>query len=60
MASWPEPNYKNPHTRGDGALIVNIVCVACAFVVTALRLFTRVRITYSPGLDDVFIIIGMV
>ncbi|KAF9890973.1 hypothetical protein FE257_005230 [Aspergillus nanangensis] len=59
MASWPTPNYTDPVTRGDGALIVNVVCLSLAFVVTMLRLYTRLRITCSFGLDDIFIIAAL-
>ncbi|KAJ5663398.1 hypothetical protein N7507_004129 [Penicillium longicatenatum] len=60
MASWPTPNYVDPVTRGHGVLIVNIVCISLAFVVTLLRLYTRLRITSTAGIDDILIIIGLV
>lgn len=60
LKTWPKPNYVNPHTRGSGVLVVNIIFVCIAFVVTCLRLYTRLKITSSPGLDDVMIVIAMV
>jgi hypothetical protein len=60
LATWPTPDYVDPHTRGNGALIVNIVCLSFGFVITLLRLYTRLKITYSPGLDDVLIVIALV
>lgn len=60
LLSWPLPNYVNPVTRGDAALIVNIVTMAVAAVVTCLRVYTRLRITYTPGLDDILIVISLV
>lgn len=59
MASWPKPNYVDPTTRGHGVLIVNIVCISLAFLVVILRLYTRLRITYSAGIDDALILIGL-
>ncbi|RJE22605.1 integral membrane protein [Aspergillus sclerotialis] len=59
LKAFPEPNYVNPHTRGPGVLIVNIVMLCLAFVVTCLRLYTRLKITTSPGLDDALIIFAM-
>ncbi|KMK59318.1 integral membrane protein [Aspergillus fumigatus Z5] len=59
LLTWPTPNYVDPLTRGNGALIVNIVCLSFAFVVTLLRLYTRLKITYSPGLDDALIVIAL-
>ena len=58
--SWPLPNYVNPVTRGSAVLIVNIVTITIAFLVTCLRLFTRFRITCTPGLDDILIVIALV
>lgn len=60
LKTWPTPNYTDPVERGPGVLITNIVMLAIAFVVTLLRLYTRLRITSSPGIDDILIIIAMV
>lgn len=60
MATWPKPNYEDPVTRGHGAIIVNVVCLSVALIVTLLRLYTRLRITCSPGLDDIFIVAALV
>ncbi|KKK14801.1 hypothetical protein ARAM_006380 [Aspergillus rambellii] len=59
LASWPEPNYINPITRGHSVLIVSIVCSALATIVTGLRIFTRVKITCTAGMDDLLIILGL-
>lgn len=59
-ASWPTPNYIDPPTRGHGVLVVNVVCLSLAFLVVAMRLYTRLRITCSIGVDDLFIVIGLV
>lgn len=59
MATWPTPNYTDPVTRGHGAMIVSIVCMAVALLVTILRLYVRLRITCSFGLDDIFIIAAL-
>lgn len=60
LAAWPTPNYVDPDTRGNGTLMVNIVCLCLAFTVTCLRVYTRLRITYSHGLDDILIVIALV
>lgn len=60
MATWPTPNYEDPVTRGHGAMIVSIICLSLALLVTALRLYVRLRITCSFGLDDIFIIAALV
>ncbi|CAI7604265.1 unnamed protein product [Penicillium glandicola] len=58
--SWPTPNYIDPTTRGHGVLIVNVVCLTWASLIVSLRLYTRLWITCSAGVDDVLIIIGLV
>lgn len=59
-ASWPTPNYIDPPTRGHGVLIVNIICISLTFLVVCLRLYTRLRITCSVGIDDLCIVIGLI
>lgn len=60
LLSWPLPNYVDPVTRGNAVLVVSIVTIALAFVVTCLRLYTRLRITCTPGLDDIVITLSLV
>lgn len=60
LATWPTPNYVDPVTRGPAVNIVNIVLLSIAFIVTVLRLYTRFKITCTPGLDDFFIVIAFV
>ncbi|PYI15296.1 integral membrane protein [Aspergillus japonicus CBS 114.51] len=56
LATWPTPNYVDPVTRGNYVLIVSVVLLSVAFVVTCLRLYTRLRITCTFGFDDILII----
>ena len=60
LETWPTPNYIDPVTRGSAVLVVNIVMISLAFVVTCLRVYTRLKIAFSPGADDVLIMIAMV
>lgn len=60
LATWPTPNYIDPTTRGDSVLVVTIVFSAIAFVITCLRLYTRIKITCSPGIDDILIVVALV
>jgi len=60
LLSWPLPNYVDPVSRGPAVLIVNIVTMSLAFLLTLLRLYTRLRITCTPGLDDIFIVVALV
>jgi hypothetical protein len=60
LATWPTPNYTDPVTRGNSVLVVTIVLLSLAFAVTCLRLYTRFKITCSPGIDDLLIVIALV
>lgn len=60
VASWPEPNYVDPETRGNGVIVVSVLFGLLGTIVTALRLLTRLYITRTFGLDDWFIIVAWV
>lgn len=60
LATWPAPNYVNPVTRGNAVLIVNVSLFAVALLVIIIRLYTRLRISKSFGLDDWLITAAMV
>ena len=60
ILSWPEPNYVNPETRGNALLIVNIIFLVLCFITAAARLWARLRILHSAGVDDLLITIAMV
>ncbi|KAL5043936.1 hypothetical protein BDW71DRAFT_110439 [Aspergillus fruticulosus] len=59
MASWPTPNYVNPPTRSHGVLIASIIFLTLSTIITALRLYTRLRITRTAGLDDILVVLGL-
>jgi len=58
ILSWPAPNYVNPERRGPALLIVNCILLPLALIIVALRLYTRLRIAQSAGLDDLFIAVA--
>lgn len=60
LLTWPTPNYHDPVTRGNAVLVASIVLVIFSTIVTALRVYTRLRITCTSGLDDIMILIGLV
>ena len=55
ILSWPQPNYIDPVRRGPALVAVNCVLLPLALIVVGLRLYTRLIIVHSAGLDDVFI-----
>ncbi|KAL2852942.1 hypothetical protein BJY01DRAFT_83161 [Aspergillus pseudoustus] len=59
LLTWPTANYTDPVTRGNAVLIVTIICLILSTLVTILRVYTRLRITCTAGLDDVLIVFGL-
>lgn len=60
LASWPKPNYINPHTHGCGNVVLNIVLYSILCLFLGLRIWTRTRLRSSFGKDDVMILLAMV
>jgi hypothetical protein len=56
-AAWPAPNYKDPITRGNELLIINIIFIILVTFSIVIRLVSRLRQS-RPGLDDIFIVIA--
>ncbi|KAI9646525.1 hypothetical protein NHQ30_004518 [Ciborinia camelliae] len=59
IATWPAPNYENPITRGEGVLVVNSILFPVVLLIILIRLYARLRISKSFGLDDWLIIAAM-
>ena len=60
IESWPLPNYVNPVTRGPANIIINLVFLPLVCLVIALRVYTRLRISKSFGVDDWLILASLV
>jgi hypothetical protein len=60
IAKWPTPNYTDPATRGYAVLAINCVLLPVTAAIVALRLYTRLKVVHSAGLDDLFIGLAMV
>ncbi|EXJ57948.1 hypothetical protein A1O7_05371, partial [Cladophialophora yegresii CBS 114405] len=56
--NWAPPNYVNPETRGEPALFI-ATCATTA-VVVALRMYSRLQLAKSVGIDDVLLLAGFV
>jgi hypothetical protein len=59
IATWPMPNYVDPVTRGPALIIMHLILYPLVLCIVGLRTFTRLRISGSFGLDDVFILLAM-
>lgn len=60
IASWPQPNYIDPVTRGPALVIVNFILLGLSVIAVGARLWSRLIILRSPGLDDLLITIAIV
>src|SRR6202044_3098199 len=59
IATWPTQNYVNPSTRGPVLIIMHLVLYLLILGLVALRTYTRLRISRSLGLDNVFTLFVM-
>lgn len=58
--SWPKPNYVDPPSRGNAVVVLNFVLLALCFIVVGLRSYARLLQANTFGLDDVFVLVGMI
>jgi hypothetical protein len=59
LATWPVPNYIDPEVRGPGLIITQIVLLSIAMIFIAARLYTRIVLVRSFGMDDVLIVVAL-
>jgi hypothetical protein len=59
LASWPAPNWINPEERGWEAPIVLLIVLAITFLVYTARIWARLAVAKSMGLDDVLMSLAM-
>ena len=55
FAEWPTPNYLDPVKHGPALTVVNVLFFVLMTVVLTLRLYSKVIVKKSFGLDDVLI-----
>ena len=61
IESWPTPNYVNPTVvRGPALIIVTCIFFPIAVLFIALRMFTRIRLMKTFGLDDAFLLVAII
>ncbi|KAK2855697.1 hypothetical protein FQN49_004932 [Arthroderma sp. PD_2] len=57
LLSWPQPNYENPsEVQGPAILILTLIFIPLTLAVICARVYTRVWISRSFGIDDILII----
>ncbi|KAJ2893927.1 hypothetical protein MKZ38_008077 [Zalerion maritima] len=55
LASWPEPNYVDPETRGSANEIIALGLLILVTLMLGIRLYTRTVISHGFGPDDTLI-----
>lgn len=60
LITWPEPNYSNPITRGDGLMIIELTLLPLAVAVVFLRMYIRISWLRKSWWDDYLMIAAMV
>jgi len=60
LLSWPTPNYEHPSAkRGNELLIITCVIYPIALLMVAVRMYTRIHISRSFGIDDVLLLLAI-
>lgn len=59
LASWPVPDYDSPITRGYGVIIVTSILLPLVLSIIFIRLYTRLVMSKTFGLDDWLILAAM-
>jgi len=60
IASWPQPNYIDPETRGYALIICLGVFLFIALLALAARIWARFVLVRQAGLDDLIAIFAAV
>jgi len=60
LLSWPTPNYINPtDVRGPALLVISWILFPIALLMVTLRIFTRLTLSKSFGVDDILLVIAV-
>jgi hypothetical protein len=59
MLAWPKPNYINPEERGWEGPIVLLIALGITFLIYVARIWARLAVAKSAGLDDLLMSIAM-
>ncbi|KAL1966249.1 hypothetical protein VTN77DRAFT_4602 [Rasamsonia byssochlamydoides] len=54
------PNFENPESIASQVYEISLPFTIFATIIVALRLYGRIHIVKSPGLDDLFIVLAMI
>ncbi|KAK3316978.1 hypothetical protein B0H66DRAFT_308719 [Apodospora peruviana] len=60
MATFPEPNYVDPVSRGPALIIVELFTLSLALICLTLRLYAKVCVLRKPNWDDLFMVLAAI
>lgn len=60
LEEWPSPNYVDPVLRGPANITIIAIFFPLALLVVGIRIYTRIRLSKSFGIDDWFILATLV
>lgn len=60
LSAWPTPNYIDPVTKGPENVVMVAIFFPLALFIVGIRMYTRIRLSKSFGLDDWFILAAVV
>jgi hypothetical protein len=60
-STWPPVNYVNPEIRSHAALLAfTATFTAVMIIITSMRLYVRLFMLRTPGLDDLFNLVAAI
>jgi hypothetical protein len=60
VLSWPQANYINPDTHGNGVVFMEGFLLGLCYIIVSLRVYTRAIQARNFGIDDALICFNLV
>lgn len=60
ITTWPHPNYVDPESQGASVFIIGISLITLSVLTVGLRIFVRIQILHTAGIDDWLILTSLV
>lgn len=59
LTAFPKSNYVDPVVRGPALIIITTIMFPITLFMVILRVYTRIRVTRSFGLDDTLLVLAI-
>lgn len=60
IAAWPDPNYINPETHGNGGFIALVILSPLTLITVLARVYARAVVQRKAGVDDWLMLASLV